>query len=285
MSVTLNFPEVQVEYKSIPKRLGFVRRDFDTVWHDFLPNGDPVVIERKSRGARNEILNGAVPGSSYGTTPGLPATEKFAGGSSVMLTKDLCYKISKANWEVSRKYIGWDLFKAEILRATRTAGFWANTVSSTTHRFEFHNGDSNGKESFGILVQPMSMSGALHSIVDMSGTDYIIEAMPPDIPDKFNSIHNYQHLWTPTTNSVRKELLDNKGNRVGFDEFYHEPLLSGNIRIPIFGTFQTSLSETGWAARVPISRMIEIDDVRFLTYYNKPWVMRDGNQPPNPFMD
>lgn len=275
------FGQTHVEYRlAASKRLGFILRDYDTVWKDILPNGEPVTITKKSRGARNEILNGAVPGSSYGRTPGLPATEKFDGGSSVFLTRELCHAISRANWEVARKYISWTLFKAEILRATRKAGFWANTISSDDYRFEFHNGDSNEIDAFGILVQPMSMSGSVVSIIDANSKEYIIEAIGQDLhlDSPFASIHEYQYLWAVTSNSVRLPITDRKGNKT-WQEWYFEPLLSGNIRIPMFGTFETSLSETGWAAKVPKFRIEEVPTFPY------PWIMRDDSRPPSPFAD
>lgn len=284
-------PKVQVEYRLARIRLGFIRRDFDTVWDMQDDSGRWVKITNKSRGARNEILNGAAAGSSYHTSAGLPATERFSGGNSVFLTKDFCHALSLANWEIAKKYITWDRFKQEVLRMLRTAGFWANTVSSNDHRFEFHNGESNGRETFGILVQPMTMGGSVVKLLDLVNgkphprtgamqRDYVIEALgaehlTPESP--YIDVKLYQYLWSLTSNSVRNEIKDSKGNLLGWEEFYFEPLLEGGIRLPTLGTFQTSSSDTGWAARVPEFRVQEI------TEYPYPWIMRAGN-PPNPYL-
>lgn len=288
MKITISYGNKNVSYeKRVLQRdpnatYCVVNPDYEQVWN--IPNFENKVVTLKKidRNSRNEILAGKKQGSGYGAPSGqsVPATARFLDDKFVNFTKDL-QEFFHYEWNGGKTSP--EQAKKDFSNCFRDNAWMTNFAGSWTRADYINN---NGKPPY-IQIQPMAKGSSVLKIVEQvihrKQPAYLVEAINPEVD--FKSYHplnpKHRHLFFRPMNSARKEILDKKGYRIGFEMWYQEPSNSWygeKMEMAVFGFIRNEKSSTGWC------NLIEASRVRILgknEVIQNPYIMRDKRILPN----
>lgn len=225
-----------------------------------------------SRNTRNKVPYGAVSGLA------VPATARFTDDRFVYFVCDLQYWLHGIN-AGRAPGVGEERLKADFKSCFRDNA-WITNYAGTFTREDCINGSNIG---YGWpQIQPMSVGGAVHRLVDETRLDYLIEAINPQV--NFRDYHPTTHWWLfyrPTI-SAREWIFDSKKNVIERREWFNEPMhfYAENMVMAVFGFIPHAGSSTGFVNRVPKYRC------RILGAFESipnPFIMRFGRSMPNPY--
>lgn len=277
-SVQLDYQSKKIIFKNNARpsgTYGVVYPDYNQVWN--IPNYENKMVTLKllDRNSRNEILAGKKQGSGYFAPSGqsVPATGRFLDDTFVEFTKDLQEWF---HYELNGGKTNPEQAKIDFKNCFRDNAWMTNFAGSWTRADYINN---NGMPPY-IQLQPMVMGGAVVKIVEeiiyKKQPALLVEAINPKINYKSYSPENQRWLFFRPMNSARKEILDKKGYRVGFECWYQEPSNSWygeKMEMGIWGFIENKNSSTGWC------NLIEKSRVRIISEGEKipnPYIMRDG---------
>ena len=279
MSITLQYPEIQVEYKIRKVKSNFcvVNPDYDQQW-----SAEDVKDIRYSyhvsRPTRNRVPYFSKSDSGDPIGIGLPATARFLYPETVNFIRplqffihELCSSLARQSEEVNKASFA-SLFRDNVMMSD-FAGTWS--------RADYINENNLPPE---IVLKPMVCGGTLLKYVGesvvYSTPAWVVEGLPPT---DFTGYHPNTHpfLFFRPIISVRDWIQDEKGNVIKMYEHYAEPFddYNGNSVLPVLGVRRDSRSSTGWVNAIPKSR------VRLLLSGEKvpnPFIMRSESKP-NPY--
>jgi hypothetical protein len=258
---------------------GWVLPDYDTVWVEKDVNDNLLTLKRLDRNSRSEILLGKKQGSGYNAASGkaVPATARFSDDTPAKMPCDLQWWLFDLN---KTKAPSLERAKADWASCFRDNAWITNNTGTWTRQDCINE---NGLPPY-LQAQPMMCGGSVYREVGETSKDWIVEAINPDVVDyqKYTP-EEYPWLFFTPKLSARVRLEDAKGNVLGFECWYEEPMhfFGERMQMAVFGFIPDKRATvTGYVNRLPKFRGRRLGQYEAVP---NPYIMRDGRQLKNPY--